>query len=424
MTTGARFGPITLAPGIGRINASTYLFSAFAGITLTTFIGVILPYILNVNLGIPLDQQGGVAGNMGFYRELVLIASSSLIGALSDRTGRRLMIVAGLLILAAGFTAYGFVDTLGQLILAQVFLAIGISLVNVMLVTIQVDYAAENSRGKLVGFTGIAIGLGAMLIGVFYARLPSIFTATGMTELAAGRYTMFVMTGLGLVTALLGALGLKGGRPAHQNDSESLRSLIGKGIGAGRDNPRILLAYLAAFVSRADLVVLGTFYTLWLTQAGLAADLPIDEAQKVAGGFFGLVMGVALLWAPILGFINDVFDRTTVMTLALLIAAIAYLAMGLIPDPLGGWMIPGAVLLGIGQMSVVSACQTLVGQEAPPNLRGAITGMFALCGAGGILFITKVGGQIFDAIGPASPFVLIGTINGLLFFFALYVRRQ
>jgi hypothetical protein len=49
--------------------------------------------------------------------------------------------------------------------------------------------------------------------------------------------------------------------------------------------------------------------------------------------------------------------------------------------------------------------------------------MFSLFGAAGILFITKVGGQIFDAIGPAAPFVLIGAINGLLFLFALKVRR-
>ena len=421
--TSARLGPIHLAPEVRPVNAATYLFAAFAGITLTTFVSVILPYILNVNLAVPFDEQGRVSGDMGFYRELVLISLSSLIGALSDRTGRRRIFVAGLIVLAIGYTIFGFVDTMLKLILVQVFLAVGIGLVNVMVVAIQLDYPADESRGKLAGFAGVAIGLGALSIGVVLTRLPFIYSQSGATELMAGRYTMFTMTGIGIVTALIVGLGLKGGRPPHAKDDQSLRALIASGISAGRTNPRILLAYLSAFVSRGDLIAIGTFYTLWLTQAGITKGMSIDEAAKTAGGFFGLVMGVALLWAPIMGVINDRLDRTTTMAFALACAALGYLAMGLIPDPLGVWMFPGAVALGIAQMSVVSACQTLIGQEAPREARGAITGMFSLFGAAGILFITKVGGQIFDAIGPAAPFVLIGAINGLLFLFALKVRR-
>jgi MFS family permease len=420
----ARLGPIQLASGVRPVNAATYLYGAFAGITLTTFVSVILPYVLNVNLGVPLDQQGSVSGNMGFYRELVLIALSSLIGALSDRTGRRRIFIAGVIVLAIGYTLFGFVDTMIKLILVQIFLAVGIALVNVMVVALQLDYPADQSRGKLVGFAGVAIGLGALSIGVILTRLPFIYSGAGFSELMAGRYTMFTMAGIGIVTALILAVGLKGGPPPHTKENQSLRDLIITGFDAGRNNPRIMLAYLSAFVSRGDLIVIGTFFTLWLTQAGIAKGMPVDEAAKTAGGFFGLVMGFALLWAPIMGFINDRLDRTITMALALACAAFAYLAMGIIPDPLGAWMFPGAVALGIGQMSVVSACQTLVGQEAPKEARGAITGMFSLFGAGGILFITKVGGQIFDSIGPAAPFVLIGAINGLLFLFALFVSRS
>jgi MFS family permease len=424
-TTGAtaRLGPIQLAPGIKPVNVATYLFAAFAGITLTTFVSVILPYVLNANLAIPLDEQGSVSGDLGFYRELVLISLSSLIGAISDRAGRRRILVAGLIILAVGYALFGFVDTMVKLILVQVFLAVGIALVNVMIVALQLDYPADQSRGKLVGFAGIAIGLGALSIGVILTRLPFIYSASGASELMAGRYTMFTMAAIGVTAALIVATGLKGGPPPHTTENQSLRSLIATGFNAGRANPRILLAYLSAFVSRGDLIVIGTFFTLWLTQAGIAKGMPVDEAAKTAGGFFALIMGIALLWAPIMGFINDRLDRTTTMALALACAAFGYLAMGLIPDPLGVWMYPGAIALGIGQMSVVSACQTLIGQEAPRDARGAITGMFSLFGAGGILFITKAGGQIFDSISPAAPFVLIGTINGLLFLFALKVRR-
>jgi len=424
MSGNARLGPIHLAPGVQPHHAATYLYATFAGITLSTMVGAFLPYILNVNLAVPMDQQGGVAGDMGFYREIVLIATSTLIGAMSDRTGRRIIFVGGLLVLAAAYSIYGFVDSVTQLVIVQLILAAGISLINVMIIAVQVDYADEDSRGKLVGFSGVAIGIGQLLIGVFFTRLPNIYvTNFGVSELAAGQYASLSLAGLALVTAMVVLFGLKPGRPAHVGENMSVRRLFVTGLRAGIKNPRILLAYFAAFASRGDMVVVGTFYMLWLTQAGIAEGMPVDEAAKTAGGFFGLVMGTALLWAPILGFINDRMDRTTLTMLSLGMGAVGYIGMGLIPDPLGGWMIPGAIVLGIGQMSCTQACQTLLGQEAPPANRGAITGMFAFFGALGILFITKVGGIIYDGMGPAAPFVLIGVFNGVLCVFGIYVRR-
>jgi len=424
MSENARLGPIQLAPGIQRSHAATYLYATFAGITLSTFVGAFLPYILNVNLAVPMDQQGGVAGDLGFYREIVLIATSTLIGAMSDRTGRRIFMVGGMFVLSLGYALYGYVDDMTQLIIVQLILALGISLINVMIIAVQVDYADEGSRGKLVGFSGVAIGLGMLLLGVFFTRLPNIFVDNfGVAELSAGQYASLTMSAFALVTALAAWFGLKGGKPAHVTEHLPVRTLFINGLAAGRDNPRILLAYLSAFVSRGDMVVVGTFFMLWLTQAGLAADMPADEATKVAGIRFAIIMATALVWAPILGFINDRVDRTLLMMLSLGIAAVGYIGIGLIPDPLGGWMIPCLIVVGIGQMSVTSACQTLVGQEAPPAARGSITGMFAFFGALGILFITKVGGIIYDSIGPAAPFVLIGFFNALLFVFAVYVRR-
>ena len=113
-----------------------------------------------------------------------------------------------------------------------------------------------------------------------------------------------------------------------------------------------------------------------LVQAGLAQGMAPEEATKTAGLFFALVMLIALVWAPVLGVLNDRFDRTGIMAASLAVAAVGYSSLGAIPDPLGGWMYPAAVLLGIGQMSVVSASQTLIGQEAPAELRGSVTGMF------------------------------------------------
>jgi MFS family permease len=418
-----QFGPITLASGIRPTHVGTYLVTAFLGVSLTTFISVIQPYILTVNIGLAVEKQGQVSGDMVFYGEIVMLALSSAVGAISDRFGRRGVFALGALILSIGYVLYGYVDSVTTLTAARVFLAFGIAIVNVMVQAIQADYPAESSRGKLVGLTGFGIGVGAVLIGVVFLRLPYWYAAAGFGELTAGRYTMFTMAGLALMLTCLICLGLKGGRPPQPARANSIPESMAQGLRAGRRNARIALAYGSAFVSRADLVVVGTFFTLWLNQAGIKSGMAPEDAARAAGGFFAMAMSSALIWAPIAGFLNDRLDRTHAMALAMFLCAAGYSAMGLIADPLGGWMYPASVLLGVGQMSAITASQTLIGQEAPAGQRGSIIGTFSFFGAAGVMFVTSVGGRIFDAIGPAAPFVLIGSINAILFVAAIVVSR-
>jgi len=418
-----RFGPLRLAPGVSKLNTLTYLYSAFAGVALTSFVSVIMPYVLNVNIGLPMAEQGRLAGDLVFYGELVLISISGLLGAWSDQYGRRAVFIAGLILLGAGYVALGYVVNVPQLIAVRVFATIGIAAISVMVTAIQVDYPAEESRGKLVGFAGIAIGIGAVMIGVVFTRLPDTYANAGYSELESSRMTMFTMTAFCLVTALLIRIGLVGGPPPQVGVKRPTNELLARGIAVARDNPRLLLAYACGFIGRADLVVVGTFYSLWLTQAGISAGLSADDAAKTAGVMFALVMTAALLWAPVMGWLNDRLNRTLAMTVALVLAMIGYSVIGLIDDPLTGWIYPASVILGIGQMSVTLASNTLVGQESPPELRGAVVGTFSVCGAAGILFVTSVGGRLYDAISPTAPFVLIGFLNGLLALFGYWLYR-
>ena len=421
--TETRLGPIRLAAGVRPLNTGTFLFAAFLSVAMTTFVSAIQPYILTVNIGLAVEEQGRVSGQMVFYGELVLLSLSSLIGVWSDRIGRRPVFIVGMVILAAGYLLYGFVNSVGTLTAVRVFMALGIAAVNVMVSALMVDYPAEASRGKLAGATGAAIGLGAILIGVLFLQLPKLYAAGGADTLWAGRLALFTMAVLCVVLGIALKFGLKAGVPAHGRPDDTLREQFAQGLIAGRENPRVMLAYLCAFVARADLVVVGTFYTLWLTQAGIGKGMTAGQAAGAAGGFFAMVMTCALLWAPVMGWLNDRLDRVVAMAIAMLLAGIGYVSMWFIPDPLGVWMWPAGVLLGIGQMSAVTASQTLIGQEAPPAYRGSVVGMFSFSGAAGILFITTAGGRIYDAVGPAAPFLLIGVINTLLFLWALRVPR-
>ena len=419
-----KIGPVWLAHGIQRRHTVVFLFSALLGICLTTYISTITPYVLAVNLALPNDQQGQVSGLALFAGECVLLLSSSFIGAYSDRIGRRGVFVGGLVLLAFGYVLFAYVDDVTTLVAARVFLSIGIAVINVMISALMVDYPAEESRGKLVALVGIAIGLGNILIGVVLLRLPEFFAADGVSKLTAGRYTMFSMAGLAILLALIVRFGIKGGRPEKAAENEPFRQRVAMGVRAGRENTRVLLAYFSAFVARGDLVVIGTFYALWLTQAGIKAGMEPDVAATQAGIRFAMIMTAALLWAPVMGWLNDRLNRVYAMALAMGLAAVGYISVAFVPDPFGFWMYPAGVLLGVGQISVVTASQTLIGQEAPLAYRGSVVGMFSMFGAAGILFISSAGGWVFDRIVPAAPFVLIGVANAMLFAAALVVARK
>jgi len=419
-----KLGPVRLVPGVTRLNAAVYLFVAFAGIMLTTFVSVIQPYILNVNLGLPVEQQGRVSGDMVLYGEVVILLLSAVVGIAADRLGRRGVFSAGFILLALGYTLYGYAYDVGSLAAVRIFLAVGIAVINVMVAAVQADYPQEESRGKLVGLTGFFIGLGAMFIGLGLARMPYWFVGAGYTELEAGRMTMFSVAGVAVFLAVVVWFGLSKLNPASHDDDAGFLDGIKTGLKCAASNPRVALAYGCAFVSRGDLVVVGTFYVLWLNQAGVAVGMTPDEASKNAGLFFAMVMGSALFWAPVSGWLNDKLNRVSAMGLAMFICAIGYGSMGLLPDPLGGWMYPAGVLLGIGQMSAITASQTLIGQEAPSAQRGAVIGMFTFFGAAGVMFITFAGGRLYDAIDPSAPFVLIGVVNAVLFGCAMLLRPK
>jgi MFS family permease len=87
-------------------------------------------------------------------------------------------------------------------------------------------------------------------------------------------------------------------------------------------------------------------------------------------------------------------------------------------------MYVAAVFLGIGEMSGILASQALIGQVAPERGRGAVIGVFTLCGSVGIFLAAIVGGTLFDAWRPSAPYIVMGCTSGLLCALAAYTWVQ
>ena len=135
----------------------------------------------------------------------------------------------------------------------------------------------------------------------------------------------------------------------------------------------------------------------------------------------GIIQVAGLLFMPIMGVLVDRINRVLGLAMATGLALVGYTWLGLLDQPMGPQAYPAAVILGMGQSSAILAAMALVGQEVSERDTGAVSGLFSLFGAVGILLATKIGGLLFDSWMPGAPFVITGLANGVIALAALTV---
>ena len=72
-SAGVKFGPIRLMPGVTRGHVGAYLWAAFVSIGIFTYATTLQPYLLEVNIGVPIEQRGGVSGDLQFWQEIITL---------------------------------------------------------------------------------------------------------------------------------------------------------------------------------------------------------------------------------------------------------------------------------------------------------------------------------------------------------------
>jgi MFS family permease len=421
-TSGAeKVGPIALAPGVSPFNFWAFMYASFICIAMLAGMNFLQSYLLAEHLQIPEAERGALTGDLAFYTEVIAIVLIVPFGMLSDRIGRRPLMMSGIGIAGLGYFLFPFAETANQLVMYRIVFAVGAAALSAQLPTVGNDYTQERSRGRLFGFGGVMNGLGVIFMSAGLAQIPDILVARGATPVAAGTVMFYTAALLCFLSVLVFRAGLKGGAPAQVGERPAFGKLLVSGLRSAR-NGRIALSYGAAFAGRSDNAIKGLFVSLWALQAAPAAGVAGAAALGKAGQLMGIMGLVTLLWMPVFGWLLDRIDRVTGMAIAMLLAGAGFTSMGWIDSPLNSANIPYFVLLAIGQGSAIVASITLVGQEAPEQERGTIVATNAMFGAIGILLASVVGGRLFDSIGPSAPFVMTGLFQFVLMLVALLVR--
>ncbi|MGI9289849.1 MAG: MFS transporter [Gammaproteobacteria bacterium] len=426
-----KLGFLYLAPGISKLNAYAFFYAAFMVIGLLTFVSTGTAQVLNA-LGVPLNEQGGVTGNLVIVTEIVQIAIFGVAGVAADRIGRREVAAVGIAIMGLGYLLYPYAGSVNELLVYRGIYALGLGLSTGMVGTLIADYSSDQSRGKFVAVGGIFNGLGVICITVIFgARAAPMLVEAGFEPLEATRITHIIVAATCFISAIVFYLGLKPGTPGTKEERPPVSELISSGFTEAVKNKRIALAYACGFVARSDQVILGTFTVLWGATVGVSQGMDYATAAGKGAIIFAMAGSASLLWLPILGALTDKMNRVSSVIISMSIAAVGYGCMYFVDEatmftesgfPLSTRTLLLSLLLGVGQISAFLAATILISQEAPKLKRGAVVGMFNTSGAIGIFIAVAIGGQLFDIVGGWGPFMLIAVLNFVVVLMAVVVR--
>ncbi|CAI6335775.1 unnamed protein product [Periconia digitata] len=260
------------------------------------------------------------------------------------------------------------------------------------------------STSHLAGLVGMFTGSGALVALLIFLPLPTRFQNSGASPATAVADAFYVVGAIAFIVAISCFFGLrklpgeegKTWRRLVYSDSQkqsgtsapnerilSYPRLFWESICLGFASPTIGLGYVGGFVARGSSVAISLFIPLFTNTYFLNSGRchpadpsdPADvkrncaEAYKLAAMLTGISQLIALLCAPLFGYLSGRYRR---FNLPLLVAAAAgivgYSAFGSLqsPDPRSengsGGIFPIVSLLGISQIGAIVCSLALLGR--------------------------------------------------------------
>ena len=320
-----------------------------------------------------------------------------LIGALSDRWGRRWWLLAGTAFFAIMPFLYRFVTTPEQLFLIRIVHGLATAIYG----PVTLAYVAEQTgprRAEGLGWFGLARSggyiLGPALAGWLLLRMPppQVFTVIG------------VLGSLAFIPVLMLPADAK---PRTRTRPPILRQ-IRAGLSAGGHTPAIWLAGGLEATAFIALYAAKAFLPVYATQAGLNIGL--------IGLFFSVQEGVHVLGRPLAGRLADRRGYPQLIAAGMAAMAVALPLLTVVQGPVA--LLALAALLGAGQALVFPSTIALIAVQVDPHHLGAGMGLLGTMQNAGKVIGPVLAGLLLTRMSYGGMFQFMG---GLLLVGALVV---
>jgi len=385
--------------------------SALSLIFLTVFIDLlgfgilipILPTFAKLELLVDETAIGVVVAVYSFVQFLF----NPILGRLSDKYGRKPIIVISLFINAIGYVLFAFTTSFIILLVARIVAGIGGSSISVAQAYIA-DVTTKENRAKGMGIIGAAFGLGFVfgpLMGGFLASYG--YMVTGFAS-AAFSILAFIVT-----IALLPESNVNRKTPSETKrkliDIDALRNVFAK-------PERAMLIFLFFVLTFSFANIYGTFALLGLQVYGFS-----DMQNGFMFGIIGLTS--AIVQGGLIGRISKVVSKTNILKFG---SFFIMVALALIPygDTFLGLAII-CIFLSIGTGMFQPTVLSLISEVTPEDEQGVTLGVNQSVSAMARVLGPLWGGFAFEFLGYPFPF-LTGAAFTLIIFIAtvFYIPKK
>ncbi len=375
----------------------------------------IQPLLLDTVFGIAFEKEGAINADIQVFAEIASILGVGWFGLLSDRIGRLPIIKGGFLAICAG--------TLLSLISLNVGLTVGTGALALLYVTRALISggadAVQLELSTLVGDVSEFHNRPKLLTDVIFMM---VFGGTVLSsiimQVAEQKNGIVLIVAIPMLAGVFGYFMSKNNLYDISARTDSRENPLRQVFRFVSRDPRMQLAFVATFYTRADVIVLSLFYTLWCISVSDIVGVTRLFAATHAAVLIGLLGASVLASIPIWKMVIERQSRISAIGASLSMAGIGYLSLGLFANPFNWLIIMPMVLIGIGHAGCMVTLQVLTVDIAPRRILGAVLGMAYLTGGAGIIMLTQSGGYYFDAVGPRAPFMLMGTAKLLVTLFA------
>ena len=349
-------------------------------------IGVIVPVLPALVGGFTSspNEQTYWYGVIAFSFSLASFFASPLLGALSDRYGRRPILLIGFCGLAINFFMTALASALWMLVASRVIG--GAMQANAAVCNAYVaDITPPEERAKRFGLLGAMFGIGFILgpviggvLGGIDLRLPFFFS--GGLSLLNLAYGYFVLPE---------SLPVERRRPLKWQQANPFASLkaLAQLKGVGLLMGVIACANLAQFTLYTTWVLYTTFRFGW------------GPAQN-GWSLFAVGIVSALVQGALLGRLLKRFTAPRLAMMGLLSSSLAFLAWGLVTE---GWMMYPVIFANLLGAAVAASIQSLISSAADSNQQGQTMGAVSSLGSLMAVIAPLLGAPLLGVVSHLPP---------------------